>query len=83
MSAIESSSLLPNPTERRLEIHSYTTIIQDAETGNIVITKTEKKAWLWTSNSYAWSLATLVLLVLIFSALEYTLLKLSLPAMNP
>ncbi|KAG2206983.1 hypothetical protein INT47_008452 [Mucor saturninus] len=83
MSETEDSSLLPKTTETRLEIHSYTTIIQDVETGTIVISKTEKKAWLWTSNSYAWSLATLVLLLLTFSALEYTLLKLSLPAMNP
>lgn len=82
MSETEVSSLLPKTTETRIEIHSYTTILQDVETGN-VISKTEKKAWLWTSNSYAWSLATLVLLLLTFSALEYTLLKYSLPAMNP
>lgn len=79
MTQTETDLLIPNV----VEIHTYTTIAQDPETGTIVITQKEKKAWLWTSNSYAWSLATLILLLLTFSALEYTLLKLNLPAVNP
>lgn len=79
----ETDLLLPKSAENILEVHTYTTIIQDPETGNIVITQKEKKAWIWTSKSYAWSLATLILLLVIFSALEYTLLKLNLPAVNP
>lgn len=80
--AAETDSLLP-AKGNRLEIQRYTTIEQDPETGHIVISQKEKKAWLWTSNSYAWSLATLVLLLVTFSALEYALLKLNLPAANP
>ncbi|CAO3651947.1 unnamed protein product [Mucor hiemalis] len=79
MTQTETDLLIPNV----VEIHTYTTIAQDPETGTIVITQKEKKAWLWTSNSYAWSLATLIMLLLAFSALEYTLLKLNLPAVNP
>jgi hypothetical protein len=80
----ETDSLLNPPRVNRLERQTYTTITQDPETGhNIFITQKEKRAWLWTSNSYAWSLATLIILLLTFSALEYALLKLNLPAVNP
>lgn len=79
MTQTETDLLIPNV----VEIHTYTTIAQDPETRTIVIAQKEKKAWLWTSNSYAWSLTTLILLLLTFSALEYTLLKLNLPAVNP
>lgn len=78
MSTIERNTLLPNTIT-----HNYATILQDPETGNRVIIRKEKKEWLWTSNSYAWSLATLILLLLTFSALEYALLELNLPAVNP
>lgn len=80
--ATERGSLISQNT-KRLEIQNYTTITQDSETGHIVITQKEKKAWLWTSNSYAWSLATLIILLVTFTAFEYALLKLNLPAVNP
>lgn len=75
---IETNTLLPNTIKS-----SYSTIVQDPETGNSVIIQKEKKEWLWTSNSYAWSLVTLILLLLTFSALEYILLELNLPAVDP
>ncbi|KAI9246407.1 hypothetical protein EDC94DRAFT_389325 [Helicostylum pulchrum] len=78
MPTIERNTLLPNTIT-----HNYASIIQDPETGNSVIIQKEKKEWLWTSNSYTWSLATLILLLLTFSALEYALLELNLPAVNP
>ncbi|KAL9547155.1 hypothetical protein PS6_007295 [Mucor atramentarius] len=79
---LETAALLP--PNAAVQVHTYATISQDEETGNlVVVTQKEKKLWLWTSNSYTWSLATLVLLFLIFSALEYALIKLNLPAMNP
>jgi len=79
---LETTALLP--PNAAVQVHTYATISQDEETGNlVVVTQKEKKSWLWTSNSYTWSLATLVLLFLIFSALEYALIKLNLPAMNP
>lgn len=79
---LETTALLP--PHAAVQVHTYATISQDVETGNlVVVTQKEKKSWFWTSNSYAWSLATLVLLFLIFTALEYALIKLSLPAMNP
>ncbi|CEP16656.1 hypothetical protein [Parasitella parasitica] len=66
------------------QARSYTAITQDLESSNSsVATQIEKRAWFWTSNSYAWSLTTLVLLFLLFTALEYALIELNLPAMNP
>jgi hypothetical protein len=77
----EGDLLLPPNTS--LQINTYNSIAQDPETGQVIVAQKEKKAWLWTSNSYAWSIAALVLLFLIFSALEYALLKLNLPAVDP
>lgn len=77
----ETTALLP--PDATVQVQTYTAISQDPETGNLVVTQKEKKSWFWTSNSYAWSLATLVLLVVIFTALEYALIKFTLPAMNP
>jgi hypothetical protein len=77
----ETAALLP--PDVTVQVQTYIAISQDPETGNLVVTQKEKKSWFWTSNSYAWSLTTLVLLILIFTALEYAIIKLTLPAMNP
>ncbi|KAI8340681.1 snare associated Golgi protein-domain-containing protein [Chlamydoabsidia padenii] len=37
----------------------------------------------WKSKSYAWSLAGLILLLVVFTALEFALLKLNLPSVDP
>ncbi|ORZ11853.1 hypothetical protein BCR42DRAFT_97018 [Absidia repens] len=37
----------------------------------------------WKSKSYAWSLVGLVLLLITFTALEFALLKLNLPSVDP
>lgn len=37
----------------------------------------------WKSKSYGWSLAGLILLLVIFTALEFALLKLNLPSVDP
>lgn len=60
----------------------YTT--QSLETGQIITLRKqkEKKVWIWTSSSYIWSLATLFILFIIFSGLEYALIKLNIPAVN-
>lgn len=60
---------------------------QDVTSDGIKVTTTEDTrhtTWrLWKSNSYAWSLATLFILFLVFTALEVALLKLNLPAVSP
>jgi hypothetical protein len=77
----EGDSLLsPNAS---LQAGSYNSIEQDLEARQVIVTQREKKAWLWTSDSYAWSIAALLLLLLIFTALEYALLKLNLPPVSP
>lgn len=71
------------PTNVSYNVQNYTAIAQDPETGHIIIVKKEKKAWLWTSESYIRSLLALAILFLVFTALEYTIMKFNLPAMNP
>ncbi|OBZ84693.1 Transmembrane protein 41 [Choanephora cucurbitarum] len=62
-------------------IESYT--VHDEETGKPKVIQKETKVWFWTSDSFVWSLATLVLLFMTFTALEYILIRLNLPSINP
>ncbi|KAI8966929.1 snare associated Golgi protein-domain-containing protein [Mycotypha africana] len=39
--------------------------------------------WYWTSKSYFWSLTALITLLLVFTALEYLLLKYNIPPLSP
>ncbi|KAI9281651.1 snare associated Golgi protein-domain-containing protein [Sporodiniella umbellata] len=79
MASLERERLLPKDPDRTL----YET--QHLETGQTTKDniKVESKVWIWTSNSYAWSLATLALLFIVFTGLEYALIKLNIPAVNP
>jgi hypothetical protein len=47
------------------------------------IKKGKQESWLWKSDSYCWSLTTLILLLLTFTALLYLVFEYNLPEMNP
>ena len=84
MSTIENKPLL-SQLKDGLPVRNYTTTMNDPESGksDVVLPIIDRKAWKWTSDSYIWSLTTLILLLVTFSALEYLLLRLTLPAVNP
>lgn len=42
----------------------------------------ERRTWTWRSKSYKRSLASLIVLLIIFTGLQYLILKLNLPAPN-
>lgn len=51
----------------------------DSESGKVI----ERRTWTWRSQSYKRSLASLIILLIFFTALQYLVLKLNLPAADP
>lgn len=64
-------------TENGAIITSATTTSDvDSEAVKVI----ERRTWSWRSQSYKRSLASLILLLIVFTALQYLVLKLNLPA---
>ncbi|KAI8372819.1 snare associated Golgi protein-domain-containing protein [Radiomyces spectabilis] len=79
----DTTSLLQSPQAAE-SIHTYATIEQHTEeSGHVTRTAVIKQRWLWQSRSYVWSLATLILLFVVFTSLEFVILKFNLPDINP
>ncbi|KAI9016342.1 snare associated Golgi protein-domain-containing protein [Phycomyces nitens] len=79
-----TTPLLSSP--QAVKVTTYKTAQDDEEAGEIQtksIIEQQHQIWLWRSNSYKWSLAAFVLLVVVFSCLELALLRLNLPAVDP
>ncbi|KAI8882143.1 hypothetical protein K501DRAFT_221753 [Backusella circina FSU 941] len=68
--------------EENRPLLSPTTVKYNTEEQQSQVGK-KHKSWLWKSDSYSWSLATLILLFLTFTALLYLIFEYNLPEMNP
>ncbi|KAI9317593.1 snare associated Golgi protein-domain-containing protein [Dichotomocladium elegans] len=89
MTADIKTPLLSSPRAVEEHVRTYSSVSSeetDVGTDEPAIVKVieVRREWrLWRSNSYIRSLAMLVILFVIFSALEFALLKLNLPAVDP
>ncbi|KAI8331507.1 snare associated Golgi protein-domain-containing protein [Chlamydoabsidia padenii] len=85
-----TSPLIPPPQQQKQQQRTYATITppllkdDDGEETMIPPVKPITPVFtFWKSKSYGWSLAGLILLLVVFTALEFALLKLNLPSVDP
>jgi uncharacterized membrane protein YdjX (TVP38/TMEM64 family) len=85
---LQSSTASSSSSQPIMQENNYTRLhdTDQEEQGKIRLedSPSPSTSWrLWRSKSYAWSLFALILLLLVFTGLEFAMLKLNLPAVRP